>query len=138
MLEIAASTRPPMATLLAIALPLLALVALLLRRVTRLDRQRVLLGALALGALLTAGSAALWSRRHAGTGTETARGWPRIVYARWESFEGAAGRAGMHWRGVAESALLYGAMGAALLALGRARTRRGRAEPAPGGPSVHT
>ena len=126
MFEIAPSSRPPLATLLAIALPLLAIAAWLLRRAAGNDRLRVLVGALSFAALLTAGSLALWSRRHAGTGTETARGWPRIVHARWVSFEGGDERNGLRWHGIAECGLLYGTIGAALLAVRDARRRRGR------------
>jgi hypothetical protein len=126
MLEIAPSSRPPLATLLAIAPPLLAIAALLMRRAPRVDRVRVLVGARSLAALLTAASAALWSRRHAGTGTETARGWPRVVHARWVSFEGGAAHAGPQWRGVAENGLVYTAAAGALLALGVALVRRRR------------
>lgn len=126
MFEIAPSSRPPLATLLAVALPLLAIAAWLLRRAARSDRLRMLVGALSLAALLTSGSTVLRSRRHAGTGTETARGWPRIVRARWVSFEDGAERTGLQWRGIAEGGLLYAAIGAGLLALRHARRRRAR------------
>src|SRR5215218_6529418 len=126
MLEIAPSHRPPLAMLLAVVLPLVALAGLLLRRAARRERRRLLFGALALGGLLTAASAGLRSRRHAGMGTETAWGWPRIVYARWVPFEGGAGRAGPQWRGVAEGGLTYVTVGGALLALGQALARRRR------------
>jgi hypothetical protein len=126
-----------MATLVAIVFPLLALAALRLRRAARPERRRVVLGAILLGLFLTTASAMLWSQRHAGTGTETARGWPRVVYARWMPFEGGAGRAGLQWRGVAEGGLVYLAAAAALLAFGPALGRRRRPVHS-GGPSVPT
>ena len=136
MLEIAPSHRPPLAMLLAVVLPLLALAGVPLWRATRRERLRLLAGALALGGLLTAASAGLWSRRHAGTGTETAWGWPRIVYARWVPFEDGAGRAGLQWRGVAECGLTYATLGAVLLTLRRTLAQRRPAEM--GAPSVPT
>ena len=136
MIEIAPSFRPPLATLLVVALALLLLAAVLLRRATRIARRRVLLGALAVGALLTATSAGLWSRRHAGTGTETARGWPRIVHARWVAFEGGAGRAGLQWRGVVENGLVYTVAAAALLSPGAVLVKRRRRTVRAGEPST--
>lgn len=123
MIEIAPHARPPLATLLAVALPLLFVAGALLRGVPTAARRRVYVSAVAAGLLLAAASAALWSRRHAGMGTETARGWPRAVYARWEPFEGGASRAGVLWRGVAESALAYASASALLLAVAAPRRR---------------
>ena len=124
MMEIAASSRPPLATLLAVALPLLLLAVVLLSRAESPARRRVLLGGPILGALMTAASAAFVSTRHAGTGTETARGWPRVLQAEWVSFEGGQARAGLQWRGLAENGLIYTAAATALLALGPALSRR--------------
>jgi TRAP-type uncharacterized transport system fused permease subunit len=139
MLEIAPSSRPPLATLLGILVPLLVLAALLLRRATRIARRQMLIRALILGVVLTAASSALWSRRQTGTGTETARGWPRAVHTRWVPFErdSASGRAGLDWRGIAESGLVYATVAATLLALGSALVRRPRRVHS-GGPSVLT
>jgi hypothetical protein len=126
MFEIAASARPPLASLLRIALSLLILGALMLWRATPSVRRRVIVASVVVGALLSFASAALWSRRHAGTGTETAYGWPRVVYARWESFEGGAGRAGVQWRGVVENSFAYGSATMLALAAGLLMTRRRR------------
>lgn len=137
MLEIAPSSRPPLATIVAILLPLLALALLLLRRAVGPMRQRLLVGALGLGMLLTAASTAGWSRRHAGTGTETAHGWPQILHARWVPFDGGDARAGLQWRGLVINTLVYAAAAAVLLAVGHQVVRRRRATHT-GGPSVST
>ena len=115
MFEIAPHLRPPLATLLAFTLPVLAGAAILLLRAPRWLRRRLMVTAAAGGILLTGMSGAVSTRRHAGTGTETALGWPRIVYSRWESFEGQGGRSGVHWRGILEGTIAYGAVAAALL-----------------------
>jgi hypothetical protein len=79
--------------------------------------------------LLTTASTMVWTRRHAGTGTETAYGWPRIVYSRWESFEGIEHRSGIHWRGVLEQIAVYSVAGAAMsVAAWRLRHRRPNAD----------
>ena len=115
MIEIAPHLRPPLAIALAVVLPLLAATAILLLRVPSRAR-RLLLGTAVAGAvLLTAASAIVWTRRHAGTGTETAYGWPRIVYSRWESFEATEHRSGIHWRGVLEQIAVYSVAGAAIV-----------------------
>ena len=124
MIEIAPHLRPPLATVLAVVVPLLVGAAVLLRRTPASVRRRLLVAAAAGAVLLTAASAVVWSRRHAGTGTETARGWPRIVHSRWESFEGEEGRSGIHWRGVLEGMLVYAVAGAAVLGVGHAVRRR--------------
>jgi hypothetical protein len=115
MFEIAPHFRPPLAIALAVVLPLLAGTAILLLRVPPRVRRRLLATAAAAALLLTAASAIVWSRRHAGTGTETAYGWPRIVYSRWESFEGVGHRSGIHWRGVLEQIAVYSVAGAAMI-----------------------
>jgi hypothetical protein len=135
MFEITPSLRPPLATLLAATLPFLVLAGLLLSSASPRERRRVVVGALVLGGCLTAASALLWSRRHAGTGLETARGWPRVVHARWVPLDDGATRAGLHWRGVAESGVAYAAGSAMLLALGSRLARR-RQTVHTGGPSV--
>ena len=126
MFEIAPSSRPPLAMLLAVALPLAAVAAILLRRAAPAERRRVLIGALVLGLLLTALGGACWSRRHAGTGTETARGFPRTIHARWVPFDAGESRAGVRWRGVVEGTLVYAAAAAVLLAVGTALVARRR------------
>lgn len=130
MIEIAPHLRPPLATLLAVALPLLGLAALLLRRHRREVWRGTLAAAILLGLALTAASTALWSRRHAGTGVETARGWPKPVHTRWEDFEGRGRAAGVRWRGVAENTLVYASASLVLLAAA-ARWRSGRRAPSP-------
>jgi hypothetical protein len=120
--------RPPLATLLTVALPLLLVAALLLRGQPPAVRHTRLAAAVLVGLLLTAASAVLWSRRHAGTGVETARGWPKPVHARWEDFEGRDRTAGIRWRGIAENTLVYASASLLLLAAA-ARRRVGRGAP---------
>jgi hypothetical protein len=125
MIAIDASARLPLATLLFLALLLVALACVLLRRTPSGTRWRAVTSAAIVGVLLAGGSSALESRRHAGTGTETARGWPRAVHTRWESFDTPERRSGVDVRGLGESALFYAAVVAAVLA--GAATVRGRA-----------
>lgn len=124
MIPIDAAARPPLATLLWIALPSLAAAAALLRGAPAAARRRALVRALAAAAALTVASTILVSERHAGTGTEVARGWPKAVHARWESFDRTERRAGVAWRGVAEDLFVFAATSAALLAAAaRVRSR---------------
>jgi hypothetical protein len=116
MFEIAPHVRPPLMTLLAVSLPLLAAAALLLRGQPAAVWRRVLGGAMLAGVLLTAASAVLWSSRHAGTGVETARGWPKAVYGRWEDFEGRERVTAIRWRGVLEDTFVYTAAAGVLFA----------------------
>ena len=127
MFEIPASARPPLAFLLTVALPLAAIGWLLLRRASRQTRRRVLAGAWLLALVATLASAALVSNRHAGMGTETARGWPRAVHARWESFDGSERRASFRVRGIVENLLFHGALATFIGALAglAAAPRRG-------------
>jgi hypothetical protein len=106
--------------LLVVSLSLSAAAWALLRHVAPGARRRALIAAALVGVAGMIGSTALVSRRHAGMGTEIARGWPRVVHSRWESFDGSERRAGVHVRGAMENALAYGAAAALLGALATA------------------
>ena len=123
MIEIPASARPPLFMLLSVLMPLAILAGVLLSRTSRADIRRIVLQSVAAGLLLTMASGLAWSRRHAGMGTETAYGFPRVIYARWDAFEGDEHRAGVNPRGIVEAAFSYGACVALALVLLRRRTR---------------
>jgi hypothetical protein len=108
MIEIPPSVRPPLAMLLSVLVPLAILTGVLLLRTPRTVIRRLVLQAAAAGLLLTVVSGVAWSRRHAGMGTETAYGFPRVIYSRWESFEGDVHRSGFHSRWIMEAAFTYG------------------------------
>ena len=125
MIEIAAHRHLPIVTLLSIALACVIAAVLIRWSTTPRVRPRVYGRAIAVGVLCAVASGALWSRRHAGTGTETAWGWPRVIYREWVSWEVAERRAGVRWQGLVENAVFYGAA-AALVATVVVATR-GRA-----------
>jgi len=109
MFEIAAHDRFPMFRLLTFALLAGAVGLVLLYVANRARLRRVVARAAVAGVLCAAASASLWSTRSAGTGTQTAWGWPRVVYARWVSWETAERSEGIRWSGLAENAVFYGA-----------------------------
>ena len=92
--------------------PTVAVALLLLRRSDVPRRRRVLTRAALAGLLCAGASAVVYSSRGAGTGTQTAWGWPRFVYSRWESHENSERTEGLRWRGVLENAAFYGAVAA--------------------------
>lgn len=126
MIEIVAQQRPPLATLLVVIAAALALAVVAMRMRSdgwrRWPDARALGIALLIGFLLTGVSAVASSDRHAGTGTEHALGWPRVVYARWSSWEAPEEREGVRWRGIAENIAVYSAGALLLVALVRRLT----------------
>ena len=115
MIEIASDRQLAIATLLAVALASTVAAVLVLRVAARsLRHPRLYLSAAGLGVLCAIASAVFRSARHAGTGTQTAWGWPRMVYGRWVSWEAVQQREGVRWQGIVENAVFYGAV--ALLA----------------------
>lgn len=48
--------------------------------------------------------------RHAGTGTQTAWGWPRMIHVGRVSWETPERIEAVHWHGVAENTIFYGAI----------------------------
>jgi hypothetical protein len=112
MFEIAPHYRLPIFQLLRFAIPAAAVGVLLVYLGNRAQLRRVVAQAAIAGAVCAAVSAALWSTRGAGTGTQTAWGWPRMVYVRWVSWETAEPRQrieGIRWQGFAENTVFYGA-----------------------------
>jgi hypothetical protein len=125
MVEIAPARLLPLATLLTVALAAAAGAAIVLAT-SRMRGvvNRLALAAVAAGLVLAAGSGGLRSERGAGTGTQTAFGWPRAVYTRWVSWETAERIEGLRIRGVAENTVFYGALAALAGSLWLAARRR--------------
>jgi hypothetical protein len=110
MFEIAPHYHLPIFRLLAFAIPAAAAAVLLLYLAHQgAQLRRVLARGTVVGVVCAAASAAFWSTRGAGTGTQTAWGWPRMVYTRWVSWETAERHEGIRWQGLAENAMFYGA-----------------------------
>jgi hypothetical protein len=110
MFEIAPHYRLPIFRLLAFAIPAAAVGVLLLYLGNKAQFRHVVARAAIAGVLCAGASAVLWSTRGAGTGTQTAWGWPRVVYARWVSWETAQRSEGIRWQGFAENTVFYGAI----------------------------
>jgi hypothetical protein len=130
MVEIPAHWHQAITRLIAVVVPALIVASLLLRGRDARDRRRVLASAAAIGALCAVVSVVLYTRRGAGTGTQTAWGWPRVVYSLWQSWETGERTHGIRWRGLVENAVFYGALAAAFVAV----ITRPRGAPTPRGP----
>lgn len=128
MLEIAPQYHQPIARILLVVVMAAALALMLLRRVDARHRRGVLARAAALGVVCTFASVALYAIRDAGTGTQTAWGWPRIVFSLWQSWETGQRSHEIRWQGVIENATFYGALATAIGAL---LVRRRGIAPAP-------
>jgi hypothetical protein len=132
MLQIAPHYRLPILQLLAFAIPTAAVGVLLLYLANKVQLRRGVARAAVAGVLCAGVSAALWSTRGAGTGTQTAWGWPREIYTRWVSWETGERIEGIRWQGFAENTVFYGAaailMGSLFIAA-RGRSRPERQEP---------
>ena len=111
MIEIAPYRHLAIVPLLAVALAsILAAVVVLHSAALRFRRHRLYLTATVLGVLCALASGGLWSSRHAGTGTQTAWGWPRMIYREWVSWETAHRQEGVRWQGIVENTVFYGAV----------------------------
>ena len=128
MIEIAAHSHQAIARLLAVIVPALVVALLLLHRLESSRRRRVLVRAAVIGALCAAASFVVYTSRGAGTGTQTAWGWPRIVFSLWQSWETGQRTHGIRWRGLIENAAFYGALA---LVVGAVLARRHGVAPAP-------
>jgi hypothetical protein len=122
MIEIAPHYHQAIARLLAVIVPAIAVALLLLRRLDAPDRRRVTIRAMGLGALCAAASVVVYTSRDAGTGTQTAWGWPRVVFSLWQSWETGQRSHGIRWQGLIENTAFYGALAAVIGAM-RVRTR---------------
>ena len=124
MIEIAPYRHLAIVPLLAVALAcILAAVIVLRLAAPRFQRSRLYLGAVVIGVLCALASGAFWSSRHAGTGTQTAWGWPRMIYGRWVSWEVVESQEGVRWQGIAENTVFYGAAAVLAGSLGLAARR---------------
>lgn len=122
MIEIAPHFHQPLAQLLAVIVVALVAAWLLMRRADSRERRRTLVRAAAAGVLGAVLSVVLYWSRSAGTGTQTAWGWPRTIFSLWQSWETGERTHGIHWRGLFENAAFYGVVAAAV-AGGLARRR---------------
>jgi hypothetical protein len=129
MIEIAPDRHLAIIPLLAVALAsIVAAVIVLHLAALRFRHPRLYLSAAVLGVLCALASVVFWSSRHAGTGTQTAWGWPRMVYGRWVSWEVVQREEGVRWQGIVENTVFYGAIatlaGSLVLAARRGSARR--------------
>ena len=114
MIEIPAHYHQALARLLVVMLAGASAAFLLLRRIGPRERARTLVRAAAVGALCAVLSLVLYWSRGAGTGTQTAWGWPRTVFSLWQSWETGERSHGIRWRGLLENAAFYGVLAAAV------------------------
>ena len=122
MVEIPAHYHQAITTLIAVIVPALVVALLLLRRLDAPLRRRVLLRAALVGVLSAVASVVVYTARGAGTGTQTAWGWPRTIFSLWQSWETGQRSHAIRWQGLIENALFYGTLAAAIGAL-RVRSR---------------
>jgi hypothetical protein len=131
MIEISPYRHLAVLPMLAVTLALIGAAVIVLQLgAVRFPRRRLYFRAATLGLFCALASGAFWSSRHAGTGTQTAWGWPRVVYARWVSWEIEHRQEGIRWRGILANTVFYGAV--AMLGSSIVVTaRRGSASSAP-------
>lgn len=130
MLEIAPQYHQPIARILVVVVTAAVIALMLLRSVDAPRRRGVLARAAIVGIVGAVASVVLYTSRDAGTGTQTAWGWPRVVVSLWQSWETGQRSHGIRWRGLIENAAFYGTITAAIGAL---LVRRRDAARAPGG-----
>ena len=121
MIEIAPHSHQAIARLLAVIVPAIVVAFLLLHRLEAQRGRRVLIGAVVIGALCAVASVVVYTSRGSGTGTQTAWGWPRVIFSLWQSWETGQRSHGLRWQGLIENAVFYGALAALIGAL---RVRR--------------
>lgn len=127
MIEIAPHYHQAIARLAAVIVPAIIVALLLLQRLEAPRRRRVLIRAVVIGALCAAGSVVVYTSRGSGTGTQTAWGWPRVVFSLWQSWETGERSHGIRWQGLIENMGFYGALA---LVLGASLARRHDVVPA--------
>jgi hypothetical protein len=128
-IEIAPYRHLAIAPLLAVAVACVIAAAVIAHFSAQgLPRRRLYWSSIVVGLLCAIGSGTVRSARHAGTGTQTEWGWPRVAYTRWVSWEVDERREGVRWQGLAENAVFYGAaallLGSLTLAIRRESPRR--------------
>jgi uncharacterized membrane protein YfcA len=126
MFEIQPQLRPMATTLIAVGMVMTVIAALLLRRTPAAAVRKAIGAAMLAGVLLTAAGTLLWSRRHAGTGTQTDWGWPKAIYGSWVDFEGRNRAHEFRLSGAVADVLVFGA--GSLLVIAAARRSRSRSE----------
>ncbi len=111
MIEIAPYRHLAIVPLLAVALASIGAAVIVVHLAAlRFRRHRLYLSAAVVGVLCALASGVFWSSRHAGTGTLTAWGWPRMIYGRWVSWEVVQRQEGVRWQGIVENTVFYGAV----------------------------
>lgn len=111
MIEIAPYRHLAILPLLAVAVASIAAAVMVLRAAGLWPgRHRLYSVAAVVGLLCALGSGVFWSSRHAGTGTQTTWGWPRMIYGRWVSWEVVHQVEGVRWQGIVENTVFYGAI----------------------------
>ena len=127
MIEIAPHYHWAIARLAAVLVPAIVVALLLLLTLDAPRRRRVLTRAPVIGAVCAVASVVVYTSRGAGTGTQTAWGWPRIVFSLWQSWETGQRSHGIRWQGLIENAAFYGALA---LLIGAMLARRRDTAPA--------
>jgi hypothetical protein len=116
MFEIQPQLRPMATTLIAVGMVIILIAAFLLRRAPVASVRRAIGVAAVGGLLLTAASTLFWSRRHAGTGTQTDWGWPKAIYGSWVDFEGRNRMHGFRLSGAIADVLVFGSASLVVIA----------------------
>ena len=128
MVEIPAHYHQAISRLIAVIVPALVVALLLLRGLDAPLRRRVLLRTVLIGVLFAVASVVVYTTRDAGTGTQTAWGWPRVVFSLWQSWETGQRSHGIGWQGLVENMAFFGVIA---LVLGAFLARRHDVAPAP-------
>ena len=128
MIEIAPHYHQAIARVAAVIISAIVVALLLLLGLDATRRRQVLIRAQVIGALCAVASVVVYTSRGAGTGTQTAWGWPRVVFSLWQSWETGERSHGIRWQGLIENTAFYGALA---LVLGALLARRRDVVPAP-------
>ena len=110
MVEIAAHYQLAIARVAAVVLPAIFVALLLLLALDAPRRRQLLIRAQLIGAVCAVASIVGYTSRGSGTGTQTAWGWPRVVFSLWQSWETGERSHGLRWQGLIENMAFYGAL----------------------------
>ena len=110
MFEIPAHYHLAVARVATVIVPALFVALLLLLALDTPRRRQLLVRAYFIGAVCTVASVLVYTSRDAGTGTQTAWGWPRVVFSLWQSWETGERSHGLRWQGLVENMAFYAAL----------------------------
>ena len=127
MVEIAPHYHLAITRVAAVIVPALFVALLLLLALDAPRRRRLLVRACFIGVACAVASAVVYASRDAGTGTQTAWGWPRVVFSLWQSWETGERSHGLRWQGLVENVAFYAALA---LLIGAVLARRRDITPA--------